>query len=182
VPDEPLPPQGTLGFRVQLYGMEEWGSLFTPRQALALTTLARLVREAGKRLAAEHDAGMAGAVQTLLGCTLDRESEHSTSLCRWNPTGQKIQATFSRQALPMMWDFSETNILGNSVGSWDNILETTLIPFETAVSIDFIGQAESASATSNKLSDDSASLFFTDPPYYDAIPYSDLSDFFLFLA
>jgi hypothetical protein len=158
--------------------MDLFEDLFTSRQALALTTLARLVREAGRRLAADHDSGMAGAVQTLLGCTLDRESEHSTSLCRWNSTGQKIQATFSRQALPMMWDFSETNILGNSVGSWDNILETTLIPFETAADIGIIGQAESASATSSKLSDDSARLFFTDPPYYDAIPYSDLSDFF----
>ncbi len=182
VPDEPTPMGGGSGagraFSQRNYGMDLFEDLFTPRQALALTTLARLVREAGRRLAVEHDAGMAGAVQTLLGCTLDRESEHSTSLCRWNPTGQKIQATFSRQALPMMWDFSETNILGNSVGSWDNILETTLIPFETAASIEFTGQAESASATSSKLSDDSARLFFTDPPYYDAIPYSDLSDFF----
>jgi len=182
VPDEPTPMGGGSGagraFSQRNYGMDLFEDLFTPRQALALTTLARLVREAGRRLAADHDSGMAGAVQTLLGCTLDRESEHSTSLCRWNSTGQKIQATFSRQALPMMWDFSETNILGNSVGSWDNILETTLIPFETAADIGIIGQAESASATSSKLSDDSARLFFTDPPYYDAIPYSDLSDFF----
>jgi adenine-specific DNA methylase len=182
VPDEPTPQGGGSGagraFSQRNYGMDLFEDLFTSRQALALTTLARLVREAGRRLAADHDSGMAGAVQTLLGCTLDRESEHSTSLCRWNSTGQKIQATFSRQALPMMWDFSETNILGNSVGSWDNILETTLIPFETAADIGIIGQAESASATSSKLSDDSARLFFTDPPYYDAIPYSDLSDFF----
>jgi adenine-specific DNA methylase len=182
VPDEPTPQGGGSGagraFSQRNYGMDLFEDLFTSRQALALTTLARLVREAGRRLAADHDSGMAGAVQTLLGCTLDRESEHSTSLCRWNSTGQKIQATFSRQALPMMWDFSETNILGNSVGSWDNILETTLIPFETAADIGIIGQAESASATSSKISDDSARLFFTDPPYYDAIPYSDLSDFF----
>ena len=182
VPDEPTPMGGGSGagraFSQRNYGMDRFEDLFTPRQALALTTLTRLVNEVGRKLATEHDAGMTGAVQTLLGCTLDRESEHSTSLCRWNPTGQKIQATFSRQAIPMMWDFSETNIFGNSVGSWDNILETTLIPFETGVSIDSIGQAESASATSSKLSDDSARLFFTDPPYYDAVPYADLSDFF----
>ena len=182
VPDEPTPQGGGSGagraFSQRNYGMDLFEDLFTPRQALALTTLARLVRESGRRLAEQYGFGLAGAVQALLGCTLDRESEHSTSLCRWNSTGQKIQATFSRQALPMMWDFSETNILGNSVGSWDNILETTLIPFETEADIGFIGQAESASATSCKLSDDSARLFFTDPPYYDAIPYSDLSDFF----
>jgi adenine-specific DNA methylase len=178
VPDEPLPPQGTLGFRVQLYGMEQWGDLFAPRQALALATLARLVREAGRSCGEENDARMADAVQTLLACTVDRASEHSTSLCRWNASGQKIQATFGRQALPMLWDYSETNLFGESVGSWNNLLETTMIPFETAIHISTLGQVESASATVCQLPDDSARLLFTDPPYYDAIPYSDLSDFF----
>jgi adenine-specific DNA methylase len=153
VPDEPTEQYHTFVNRGPIYGMVTWQDFFTSRQGLALTTLVHLVREAGKRLDDEHDNGFAAAVQTLLACTLDREAEHSSSLCRWNSTGQKIQATFGRQSLPMVWDFSEANILGNSVGSWDNILETTLIPFETASHFSTIGSIERSSATSYHLPD-----------------------------
>ena len=178
VPDEPLPPQGTLGFRVQLYGMEEWGDLFTPRQALALTTLARLVREAGQRLAAEHDAGLAGAVQTCLAMTEDRQADATSSLCRWHVTGEKHTATFSRQAIPMVWDFSEINILSASTGGFHGAVEWVSQVCESIALVLSFGQVGQATATINPLSDDSARLFFTDPPYYDAVPYADLSDFF----
>ncbi|UEC42252.1 MAG: hypothetical protein METHAR1v1_470014 [Methanothrix sp.] len=178
VPDEPLPPPGVLGFRVQRYGMAEWGNLFTPRQALALTTLARLVRETGEKVAEEHDSGFASAFQSILACAVDRESEHLSSLCRWNSSGQKIQATFGRQALPMVWDYSETNPFGGSVGSWNTMIDVTIIPFETALYISHDGQVRQASALAHPLADEFAQCFFTDPPYYDAVPYSDLSDFF----
>lgn len=178
VPDEPLPPQGTLGFRVQLYGMEEWGDLFTIRQALALTTLARLVREAGRRLAAEHDAGMAGAVQTCLAMTVDRQADATSSLCRWHVTGEKHTATFSRQAIPMVWDFSEVNILSASTGGFHGAIEWVSQVCESIALVLSFGQVGQATATTNPLPDDSARLFFTDPPYYDAVPYADLSDFF----
>ncbi len=178
VPDEPLPPQGTLGFRVQLYGMEKWGDLFTLRQSLVLSTLARLVREVGDQLVANSDRGLSDAVQVLLACAVDREAEHLSSLCRWNAAGSKMQATFGRQALPMLWDFCEANPLGGSVGSWDNVLEVVLIPFETALALPQMGSVERTSAVSHPLPDDSAQGLITDPPYYDAVPYADLSDFF----
>ena len=178
VPDEPLPPQGTLGFRIQLYGMVEWGDLFTPRQALALTTLARLAREAGRRLAAEHDAGMAEAVQTCLAMVVDRQADATSSLCRWHVTGEKHTATFSRQAIPMVWDFSEVNILSASTGGFSGAIEWVSQVCESIALVLSLGQVGQATATTNPLPDDSARLFFTDPPYYDAVPYADLSDFF----
>lgn len=178
VPNESLPPQGALGFRVQLYGMEQWGNLFTSRQSLALTTLARLVKDVGDKLADEDDQGLAIAVQTCLACSLDREAEHLSSLCRWNSSGSKMQATFGRQALPMMWDYCEANLFGNSVGSWNSLMKCIMIPFESTLSIQISGQTQQANAANHPLPDDFAQCFFSDPPYYDAVPYADLSDFF----
>ncbi|MEX0715869.1 MAG: hypothetical protein WD066_04745, partial [Planctomycetaceae bacterium] len=178
VPDEPLPPPGGLGFRVQPYGILNWGDLFFPRQLLALTTMAGLVREIGAKLIASSQDDIADAVQICLACGINRQAEHATSLCRWNASGQKMQATFGRQAIPMMWDFCEANPFGESVGSWSSILECVLIPFETAQHVLPHGHTGIASAAKHPLPDDIANAFITDPPYYDAIPYADLSDFF----
>ena len=178
VPDEPLPPRGGLGFRVQPYGMAVWGDIFNARQSLLLTTMSRLVRELEVKLSSSLQRDIADAVQTCLACGIDRQAEHATSLCRWNASGQKMQATFGRQAIPMMWDYCEASPFGESVGSWSSILECVLIPFETAQHVLPNAQTVLASAASHPLPDDIANAFITDPPYYDAIPYADLSDFF----
>ncbi|NLN11696.1 MAG: DUF1156 domain-containing protein [Acidobacteria bacterium] len=96
IPDEPLPPIGTLGFRVQRYGMLEWGDLFTARQKGVLVQLAARVRE---RYAARQ-----GAVGELLAIVLDRCADYWSSLCSWHLTGEKVNHTYGRQALPMIWD------------------------------------------------------------------------------
>lgn len=177
VPDEPLPPQGTLGFRVQLYGMEEWGNIFASRQALTLITLIKMINGAEKNFS--KNRYLAVAIRTIIACAIDREAEHLSSLCRWNASGEKMQATFGRQALPMTWDFCESNPFGGSVGSWQTMIDLVLIPFETALSISEHGIVEQTCATIHPLSNDAAYCFFTDPPYYDAVPYADLSDFFV---
>lgn len=178
VPDESLPPQGTLGFRVQLYGMEQWGDLFSPRQALALTTLARLVRNAGEKLVTEHDPGFATAVQTCLAMAVDKQADSDSSLCAWRAATEDIGHTFGRQALPMMWDFVEGNILGGATRDWLNAVEGGLKAIGSLDKEIREGHTERASALSHPLPDDAAQVFFTDPPYYDAVPYADLSDFF----
>jgi putative DNA methylase len=87
VPDEPLPPEGSLGFRVNLWGMETWGDLFTPRQALALSTFVRLVREAHQEVLRETgDAGFARAVATCLAVAVSKMATYSTSTCFYHPT------------------------------------------------------------------------------------------------
>lgn len=182
VPDEPLPPQGTLGFRVQLYGMEQWGDLFTSRQALVMTTLARLVREAGQLSGKELDHGLSIALQTCLSILQSRMCNNHTSICYWNSTGQKQQGTYVRQALPMNWDFCDANPFGRSVGDWNSTINNFEITFNIANAKFGLelptGNAIQCSATDKMLPDDSAQVFFTDPPYYDAVPYADLSDFF----
>src|SRR5579883_2358351 len=178
VPDERLPPQGTLGFRVQLYGIERWGDLFAPRQALALAIFTELVQEAGKKLLSEYASDLAIAIQTCLGLAIDREADHLNSGCAWNPTGQKLQHLFASPKLPMVWDFAEAQPFGDSVGDWLHSVDCVVTALSNASYSDVIGHAENASAMSHPLPDNSAHVFATDPPYYDAIPYSDLSDFF----
>ena len=164
--------------QVIIYGLNKWADLFTPRQGLMLITLTRLVREIGKKIAIENESGFVKAVQSFLACGVDREAEHSSSLCRWNSSGQKMQATFGRQALPMLWDSCETNPFGGSVGSWESIITVILIPFQTALSLQRAGQIERSSAITHPLPNDLAQAFITDPPYYDSVPYADLADFF----
>jgi len=160
---------------VSIYGMKSWRNIFTIRQTLLLVTLVKLLNEIDKNFI---DKGPLDATKSILACAIDREAEHSTSLCRWNSSGLKIQATFGRQALPMLWDFAEANPFGGSVGSWDTMLEIVQIPFETILSINNCGHGSQLDATQHVLPDDSAQGFITDPPYYDAVPYAELSDFF----
>ena len=180
VPDEPTP--SNKGHRavssVVIYGMEEWGDLFAPRQALALATLARLVREIGKKLADEHDNGLATAIQTCLALAVDKQADSNSSLCSWRSASQDIGHTFGRQALPMMWDFVEGNILGGATRDWLNAVEGVLKALESLDEEIQEGYSERASATTHLFPDNAVHAFVTDPPYYDAVPYADLSDYF----
>jgi putative DNA methylase len=105
IPNEPLPPQGTLGFRVQLYGIGKWGDLFTTRQKLTLARLASLVRPC-----IENNA--AGSLPAL---AIDKLADKASSLCRWKPSAEYMAGnTFSRQALPIVWDFCEAQPFGGA--------------------------------------------------------------------
>jgi putative DNA methylase len=178
VPDESLPPQGTLGFRVQLYGMKQWGDLFSPRQLLALTTLVRLVQEIQSKLVDKYENDFVSAVQTCLAFALDKQADSNSSLCAWRSTSQDIGHTFGRQALPILWDFVEGNILSGATRDWLNAVEGCLKALESLDKKMHAGSAACSSALSLPFPSDMAQVLATDPPYYDAVPYADLSDFF----
>ena len=172
VPDESLPPIGTLGFRVQRYGMLQWGDLFTARQKVALATLARLVRE---RPGADGEAVRAG-----MAFAISKQSDFNSTLSRWANHMEKSVATFGRQALPMLWDWGEIVPMSESSGGYSVAVDWIANATATvATIIHGTGQVEQADATEHPLPDETAQLWFTDPPYYDAVPYADLSDFFL---
>lgn len=182
VPDEPLPPQGTLGFRVQLYGMKQWGHLFSPRQALVLTTLNEKVREVGSELTKLIDPQFAEAVRATLALNVDKMADYGSSLASWSsPASQEtVRGTFSRQAVAMVWDFAEAYPFVSSSGGWTHNLGFLISPLEAeSKSNHACGHVERASATKHPLPDDCVDAFVTDPPYYDAIPYADLSDYFI---
>lgn len=168
IPDEPLPPIGTLGFRVQRYGMLKWGDLYTARQKLALLTLAS---------AAERESNE--AVREALALSLSKLSELACSLCAWEPIAECTRHVFGRHALPITWDFSEGVLTSESSGSFEVSVSNVLSGISSIGSIPQSASPQLADAAASPLPSGSAAVWFTDPPYYDAIPYSDLSDFFL---
>ena len=178
VPDEPLPPIGTLGFRVQRYGITKWGDLFTGRQKLTLVTLAAQVGRASQKAAA--DGRLSSALQATLAMAVSKQADYLTTLCTWRyHNREKVNHTFGRQALPFVTDFVETVFSGSGSGGWDGLSDWTAMAVESTALLDSHGAVQLADACASPLSTDSCNVWFTDPPYYDAVPYSDLSDFFL---
>jgi putative DNA methylase len=174
VPDEPTPAGGGSGagraFSVQRYGMLQWGDIFTARQKLALVTFTSNIRHS------DHGP----VLKELLGVTLDHTVERSSSLCRWSPEPymETVLGVFGRQALPMVWDFAEAAVLSDSTGSFVHGLGVKSQAVQDFPRLRPGGNIELSDARKSLLPDDSADVWFTDPPYYDAIPYSELSDYF----
>ena len=181
--DDSLIPTGALNhlrgfFNVVLYGMSRWSDLFSPRQLLGLTIIAGYVRKAGKVACAE-DKMKGVAIQTLLGLALDRLAAQYSTLSWWQPNGEFCVGTFGRQALPMVWDFCEIQPFAGASGDYLGAIDWICRVLESESSTGQVtGQVVQCSATANPLPDDAAEAIVTDPPYYAAIPYADLSDFF----
>lgn len=158
--------------------MEKWSDLFTARQLLALTTISRLIIEVGENVSSEHDNGLSTAVQTCLALNLSKFADIATSLGSWEPNVQTVQHLFGRQAIPISWDFAEGNPIGKSRGSWFTYHNGMSELLSTCKGLWPGGHVEKCNAAALTLPDNSIQCFITDPPYYDAIPYADLSDFF----
>lgn len=180
VPREPLPPQGTIGFSLRPYGLRTWGDLFTPRQALAIATLARLVRGTeGRLLAAGAPAAVARATATCLALAVDRQADYGSSLCRWHTTRALVNNTFGRQALPLVWDFAESNPWGGGSGAFSGAVEwVARVCSAVAAAHLSPGHVYKGSAARIPLADGTARAVVTDPPYFDAVPYADIAEFF----
>jgi len=177
VPAEPMPKPGTLGFRLQPYGFRTWGDLFTPRQMLCLLSFAAAVREADRAMA-HINAGRRRAVATVLAAIADRLADFSSTLCLFNYTGGRgVKNTFGSGRLPMSWDFAETNPFNPDAASWVSGIEDVPAalgdPAAHRAAI-----AERGSAARLPWPDSSLDAVVTDPPYYDNVPYADISDFF----
>ncbi|ABQ88675.1 DUF1156 domain-containing protein [Roseiflexus sp. RS-1] len=217
MPDEPLPPQGTLGFRIQGYGLETWGDLFNPRQALALITFADAVRRAHAQMLAQgYPEDFAKAVVTYLGLAVNKLATYSCNLVRWRGDVLSFERAFDRQALPMVWDYGEINPFSGARGEWDVsgiclvldhltripplpgreraqtqtdgtesrglIRDHPSNPWQSVVAAhprqSVVHSVTHASATRLPYPDGFFDAVLTDPPYYDNVPYSYLSDFF----
>lgn len=176
-----------------LYGMDTFDKLFTARQLTALTTFSDLVGEAreqvlrdalaggmseGERLEAGGvgAAAYADAVATYLGFAVSRLTDYSSALNTWanNPQMEILRNVFARQALPMAWDFAEGNPFASSSGSL-SIMVKAVSEAVSRAPANFTSCVLQADAASRDYRD---AVVSTDPPYYDNIGYSDLSDFF----
>lgn len=178
--NEPMPPVGALGMRVPLYGFKRWGDMFTPRQTLVLGIFAKHIREATVQTKA-HRPDISEAVAAYLAMTLDRLADRSSAICSWTLDYDQIRNTFARFALPMCWDMAECVTTAEVSGGYPGQLELVAKYLELATATTGRPLAPHIARASVLLGDASVPTFdaiVTDPPYYDAIPYSDLMDFF----
>lgn len=171
-PNRPSPNARGLS-AVTRYGMSEFHNLYSLRQQVTLLTLRKLVEEATEKAGPEFGIALGSCLLLAFGRLVDRNS----TLCRWIPQTGAVGYTFGRQALSMIWDYAEINPLVHS-GGWTGGFQDIAGMIENHLCLSITGQAEQFSATEHGLADDCVAAFVTDPPYYDAIPYADLSDFF----
>jgi adenine-specific DNA methylase len=159
--------------------MDRFDNLFTTRQQLVLSTLAGLIDQAGKEATRSADPKFGTATSAILSMALGKLADFSSSLCTWRVTRSCVRGTFTRQALPITWDFGEMNPFAGSAGDWDEACRYLgMLIDEVNRSSLRPGEAQLASATKHPLPDGIANAFVTDPPYYDAVPYADLSNYF----
>jgi len=187
VPEEPTPDGGGRGasraFSVKGYGLRRWCDLFTPRQLLALGVIANAIRSTHSQMDAEkYPQDWIEAIHAYLACTVDRLADYNSTICVWGGSREAIAHTFTRFALPITWDFCETNAVFGGTGSYHGGLDWVARYIDHA--LEAAGGAEVSKALCKDAThrpDEENCLFdavTTDPPYYDAIPYSDLADFF----
>ena len=181
IPDEELPLMSGV-FNVPIYGMHTWGDLFNARQKLALITFAEKVRAAHQRMVAEGvDREYAKAVVSYLALCISRCSDFESTLVRWFNHVENPCNTFARQAIPMIWDFFELNLFSPvSQGTFHSMSRQILRAIEALgqTKYPFARLTTQASATSLPYPSNFFDAVFTDPPYYNSVPYADLSDFF----
>ena len=158
------------------YGLTKHADLFTRRQLMAMGTVTQLVDEARKQAQIDGAAsGYADAIATYLGLAASRLSDSSNTGCKWSPPMDQSTHLFVRQAIQMTWDFSEANLFSGGAGDYGVTVSTVARAIET-LPAGVLGKAVQLDAAAR--SDVRRALTSTDPPYYDNVPYADLSDFF----
>jgi len=150
--------------------MLRWGDLFTARQKTALTKVAHAIKHSSRETNTNH------SVREVLSAVMSRVADKCAALVYWHDSREFVDHVFSRQALAAQWNTAEAPVFSD-VG-FGGALEWVCKVVEADASTN-TGLVQLADATDHPLPDQSASVWFTDPPYYDAVPYADLSDFFL---
>lgn len=182
LPDEPIPNVKVWKnnpIRVHLYGMLKWGDLFSQRQALVLITLVEKLHAIESEIRSELGPDLARATVTCLGLVIGRQVDRMSSLCFWHSIGEKLEHTFSRHSLSMVPCFPEANPFCDSTGSFANSINWVVAVAENAARLAPDIHVNMAPAGQlPMMPDDSCDVVFTDPPYYDAVPYGEISDFF----
>jgi putative DNA methylase len=179
-PDEPMDTNDSTTVAGRGFGIASWKELFTTRQMLCLLAFAWGVKLARKGAAEQNLLpDTQKALATVLAGMVDKLADFCSKGCIWNYTGGRgVKNTFARQALPMTWDFSETNPFNPAGASWIAIAEDIPIAISNISFPTEFQDVRRGSATALPWQNESVDAVITDPPYYDNISYAVLSDFF----
>ena len=164
---------------VRNYGMTEHRDLYTKRQLLLLSTLSDLVREGAAMAERDsNDAAYGRAIGTYLAFVVDKVAQFNSSLVPWYPKENRQTSAFGRQALTMIWDFAEGNPFAGIGGGIDVAIRTVADAVVGAAPDGGVAHVALGDATQARIDASGPVLVSTDPPYYDNVPYADLSDYF----
>ena len=179
LPNEPLPSKDALGCRIPLYGFDTWRKMFMNRQLFAIGTLIKSIRSVRTFESPQDDEDTRLAVIAMLAISIDRAINYMSTLCIWEPVASEVKQTFLRFALPINWGFAEGNPLAPVdrlfVGGVANVARV-LDSLKSATVQNYV--SATVLCQSAIIPVQQHDIVVTDPPYYDAIPYSDLMDFF----
>ena len=182
LPTEPTPKAGigaSRAFSVDGYGFDTWRKLFTNRQLLAIGTLVRQIRQCAGEMEETYDDRWREALLAFLAPSISRVADRGSALATWTNDREGTRSTFARFALPIVWDFAESCPLSDTTGGFLQAVEWIA---RVAEHLGAAGAYGAGVSVRNRSATDAVEgeldLICTDPPYYDAIPYSDLMDFF----
>jgi len=183
-PSEELPPAGSLGVNLQSYGYNQWKDLFNARQLLSLVSFVDAINSLKPEIMRDCQLYpdyniLYQAILGYLTLILGRLADKNANLVVYNVYGEKIEHVYGRTALPMKWDYAEVNVFSGGNGDWDantdwvvRFLKANSWSVSSSITI------TQGSATQLDYPDSFFDAIITDPPYYDNVPYADLSDFF----
>ena len=182
VPDYRLEPASTRSISCQEYGLDTYSKLLSDRQKFFVATMSRYIKSILESGDEEHlENPWNEAIAFFLLCVLDKAIDYGNTLASWYTQNEQITHLFNRYALPMKWDFAEAAPFGGASGSWQSMLNSVTKSIEkTCTGLN--GQPSTpeiiCGSSTNIEEDDLYDVVITDPPYYQAISYGDLSDFF----
>jgi adenine-specific DNA methylase len=184
LPNEPIssarPSPNTRGVSAPTrYGFDRWSKLYTSRQLYAMGAFVRSVRMIAKEaIKLGYPPLWAEALQSYCALANDRLADYGSSFCSWRNTGEKLRNTFVRFALPMVWDFTETAPFSGRTGDYLGAIEwVAKVLDRNLLTLKGVPPVTLTRGSATRLSGEYDAIV-TDPPYYDAIPYSDVMDYF----
>lgn len=158
------------------WNINQWYQMFSNRQLNMLLTINKQLLNLKATL---NQSNYTNILFTYLSIWFDRIAVANTSLGRWHISGEKLEHPFSRQAIAMVFDYPESNPFCNSSGSALNQLEWITRYIESESNSPFAALfANASSGEKGQFAAKTLTAVVTDPPYYDAIAYADISDFF----
>jgi len=178
IPSELMPLNDSQNVKIPLWGFHRWGDMFSARQLFTLQTIIVNLKKIKNEIDADNDE-YKKAIVTYLGLFVDKIVTFVTSFGRWDSNTELLKSPFSKQAIPMIFDFPETTIFNKSTGGAYTQIRyiTDFIKEEGKNSFNTICN-NASSGDKEQFSEKFITAVITDPPYYDAIAYADLSDFF----
>ena len=179
LPEEQTPKAGSgasRAFSVDGYGFDTWRKLFTNRQLAYYAALIAALRSIPGRT--QHNDDFGSCIFGYLLCVVGKQLDYCNGLCSWYTQNEQISHLFNRFALPIKWDFAESSPFGGASGSWESMLKSVTKSIDTAISMPNLEKRPEVACSSAINISGQFDVIITDPPYYDAIPYSDCMDFF----